>query len=651
MNKVTTELFREYKSARSVKYSPDGSKAAFVVQNADNENDGYEYTIWLYENNNLKALTDMGKEGSFIWDDNNTLLFSSIRKESDKKRVEAGEEFSVFYRLSLDGGEALKAFTLPVRVASIEKMKNGKYVVIGDCDATIPDYYKMNKEERAKVHEDKKKNVDFNVLDESPFWMNGIPGFRNKRRNTLFVYEEDSDTLTRGCTPTFHVTSTTVIGDKIYAAGQDFTQALRDNNDVICFDTETKESKVIFKNTIFNNRHHQQMVGNINGSLIFTGDNDKIWGANAHPNFYTMNDNGELTLLCESDRSFYEMNSYEDCITICLSDRHGFNLEELKADGSWNKVTDWKGSISSFDFNGENYLFTGRGSKQWDELYCVDKDGNITQVSHFNDALMKDRYVGEPEYLCVPSHEWDVDGYVIKPIDFDENKSYPAILTIHGGPKGSYNASYAHEMQQWASDGYFVFYCNPLGSDGRGNKFAEIREKHGYEDYEDIMNFTDAVLAKYPQIDPKRMGVTGVSYGGYMTNWIIGHTDRFSAASSQCSVVNWISMYGVSDISMTFVPDQMNGSIYDKFETYWEHSPLKHACNAVTPTLFIQPMEDYRCHLSDGLQMATALMDKGVPTRIVTFAGDSHGLNAIGKPSHRERSFTETLNWMNKYLK
>ena len=96
------------------------------TQNADNENDGYEYTIWLYENNNLKALTDMGKEGSFIWDDNDTLLFSSIRKESDKKRVEAGEEFSVFYRLSLQGGEALKAFTLPVRVSEIEKMNNAE---------------------------------------------------------------------------------------------------------------------------------------------------------------------------------------------------------------------------------------------------------------------------------------------------------------------------------------------------------------------------------------------------------------------------------------------------------------------------------------------------------------------------------------------
>ena len=651
MKKVTTELFREYKSPRSVKYSPDGSKAALVVQSVNNDEDGYNYTIYLMKDEQFTPLTGLGKEGSFIWDDDTTLLFPGMRKDSDKKKAEAGEEFTVFYRLSLNGGEAQEAFRLPVRVADIKKVKDGKYMIIANCDSNIPDYYKMSEEERTKVHEDKKKNADFNVLDESPFWLNGISGFTNKRRNTLFYYEEDTNTLTKATDTHFEVSSTVILNDKIYASGQLYTQALRDTCDVVCFDTNTKETKMVFKNTKFDNRHYMQSVGSINGKLIFTGASSETWGTNTHPDFYTLEEDGTLTLLCESDRSFYAMQSYDDCIIINLIDRLGNNMEMLKEDGSFVKVSDWRGGISSFDYNGKEIVFTGKDWTQWDEVYRLELDGTVTQLSHFNDEVMEDVYVGEPEYICVPSHDYDVDGYIIKPIDFDENKTYPAILTIHGGPKGSYYPSYAHEMQQWASDGYFVFFCNPLGSDGRGNKFAEIRAKHGYEDYEDIMNFTDAVLAKYPQIDPKRMGVTGVSYGGFMTNWIIGHTDRFSAASSQCSVVNWISMYGVSDISMTFVPDQMNGSIYDSFETYWEHSPLKHACNAVTPTLFIQPLDDYRCHLSDGLQMATALMDKGVETRVVTFKGDSHGLNAIGKPSHRERSFTETLNWMNKHLK
>ena len=102
---------------------------------------------------------------------------------------------------------------------------------------------------------------------------------------------------------------------------------------------------------------------------------------------------------------------------------------------------------------------------------------------------------------------------------------------------------------------------------------------------------------------------------------------------------------------MEFVPDQMGGSIFEKTQTYWDRSPLKYACNAVTPTLFIQPLADFRCHLSDGLQMVTALMDKGVETRVVCFDGDHHGLNHFGKPSHRERSYSETLNWMDSHLK
>ena len=315
-------------------------------------------------------------------------------------------------------------------------------------------------------------------------------------------------------------------------------------------------------------------------------------------------------------------------------------------------MSDWNGDIGSFDIHGDQAVISGKQGTEFDEVWMIDlKTREVRCLSDFNHSFLQTKSVSECEPLTIASHDWDVDGWIMKPVDFDPEKTYPAILTIHGGPKGAYHGTFGIDMQTWASAGYFVFFCNPIGSDGRGNEFAEIREKHGTVDYEDIMNFTDEVLKRYPQIDPQRMGVTGISYGGYMTNWIIGHTDRFKAASSQCSVVNWVSMYGVSDISMEFVPDQMGGSIFEKTQTYWDRSPLKYACNAVTPTLFIQPLADFRCHLSDGLQMITALMDKGVETRVVCFDGDHHGLNHFGKPSHRERSYSETLNWMDSHLK
>lgn len=142
---------------------------------------------------------------------------------------------------------------------------------------------------------------------------------------------------------------------------------------------------------------------------------------------------------------------------------------------------------------------------------------------------------------------WEVEGWVLLPKDFDPSKSYPAVLDIHGGPKTVYGPVFYHEMQLWANRGYFVFFCNPIGSDGRGNRFADIRGHYGETDYRNLMDFTDAVLARYPQIDRKRLAVTGGSYGGFMTNWIIGHTDRFACAASQRSISNWLSFYGVSD--------------------------------------------------------------------------------------------------------
>ena len=159
------------------------------------------------------------------------------------------------------------------------------------------------------------------------------------------------------------------------------------------------------------------------------------------------------------------------------------------------------------------------------------------------------------------------------------------------------------------------------------------------------------VLETYPAIDQSKVGVTGGSYGGFMTNWIIGHTDRFACAATQRSISNWISFYGTSDIGMFFAEDQIHGNVSNNPEKLWEHSPLKYADNIVTPTLFIHSDEDYRCPLEQGLQLYTAIVDKGVDTRFVLFHGENHELSRGGKPKHRVRRLEEITAWMEKYLK
>ena len=266
--------------------------------------------------------------------------------------------------------------------------------------------------------------------------------------------------------------------------------------------------------------------------------------------------------------------------------------------------------------------------------------------------LSKDKYVAKPEEIYYQSTGVQLKGWVLLPQNFNPKKKYPAILDVHGGPRAIYSKSYFHEMQVWVAKGFVVLFTNIRGSDGRGDEFADIRGLYGNVDFENLMDFTDAVLKKYPNINPKKLCVTGGSYGGFMTNWIIGHTNRFCCAASQRSIANWISKLFISDIGLWFNSDQQGvNNIYEDYEILWDHSPLKYAQNVKTPTLFIHSDEDYRCPLPEGMQMMQALAYRNIETRLVIFKGENHELSRSGKPLHRIRRLNEITNWFIKHTK
>lgn len=332
-------------------------------------------------------------------------------------------------------------------------------------------------------------------------------------------------------------------------------------------------------------------------------------------------------------------------------------LEEL--DGNLNKteLVNKEGSVCSFaNLNGTNYV-VGFYDMKLAEIYKVNSSTELEQITFFNDELYEDFPAQSPEHLEFKSSTDNsiLDGFVITPPEFvPENKaSYPAILAIHGGPKTAYGVIYNHEMQVWADAGYVVFYCNPHGSSGKGDVFSDIRGKYGEIDYQDILDFTEAVLEKYPAIDKNRLGVTGGSYGGFMTNWIITHTDMFKAAATQRSIYNWLSFYGTSDIGYYFATDQNKTTIDDAdfIETLWNHSPMKFIDNAKTPTLIIHSDEDYRCPVEQAYQLHVALVDRDVDSKLVLFHGENHELSRSGKPQAREERLEQITSWMDKYLK
>ena len=319
----------------------------------------------------------------------------------------------------------------------------------------------------------------------------------------------------------------------------------------------------------------------------------------------------------------------------------------MKYDNNLSTIVDNNGSVDGFvTVNDSLYTLEFRDN-MLAEIYKENE-----KITSFNDDIFKDMYTGTPNRIVFNSNGADIVGYVILPENFDKNKKYKAILDVHGGPKTVYGSIYYHEMQVWANLGYVVMFTNPHGSDGRGDKYSDIRGKYGSIDYTDLMNFVDVVLKKYPNIAENRLGVTGGSYGGFMTNWIITHTNKFKCAATQRSISNWISMYGVSDIGYYFSDDQNNTKFEkeDFFKTLWEFSPLKYIKNCTTPTLIIHADSDYRCPVDQGYQLLTALKDMNIPSKMVVYKNENHELSRSGKPLARISRLENITNWMEEYL-
>jgi dipeptidyl aminopeptidase/acylaminoacyl peptidase len=287
-----------------------------------------------------------------------------------------------------------------------------------------------------------------------------------------------------------------------------------------------------------------------------------------------------------------------------------------------------------------------------DDLYVANPDGrNERQLTHLNAALWSQLQLSAVERLPFKGADgWDVDGFFMKPVGWEPGRKYPMILTIHGGPAGQFGFDWYHEFQVYAARGWAVFFTNPRGSTGYGEKFERgIELNWGGRDYVDIMNGVDAVLAKYSWIDKDRLGVTGGSYGGFMTNWIVSHTNRFKAAVTLRSVSNFISDDGTRDGAYGHA-DDFQGDIFQKFDLYWDRSPLKHVKNVRTPTLVLHSDNDYRVPIEQGEQWFRALQHFGVPSEIVFFPRENHNLTRTGEPKHLVESIQWQVYWFDRYL-
>ncbi|MEO8953280.1 MAG: S9 family peptidase [Ktedonobacteraceae bacterium] len=315
------------------------------------------------------------------------------------------------------------------------------------------------------------------------------------------------------------------------------------------------------------------------------------------------------------------------------------------------------GNIHVFDFamdqSGDKVALLIEDSTHLAEIFVgsISAPGELRRITGFNDALLDELTLSTPEYLPYSGAEgWPMDGWVLKPPDFDPTKKYPLILEIHGGPNTQYGYGFFHEMQMLAASGYVVLYTNPRGSSGYGHEFAvAVRGEWGVKDSLDIMAGVDTLLQK-GYIDEQRMGVTGGSYGGFMTSWLIGHTDRFKAAVADRSVINRVSFFGSSDIGWDFADDDMETTPWEDPERYIRLSPLHYVKQMHTPLLLIHSESDLRCNIEQAEQLFAALKYMKREVLFVRFEGQSHGLSRGGHPHSRLERLRHIKRWFDTYL-
>lgn len=277
----------------------------------------------------------------------------------------------------------------------------------------------------------------------------------------------------------------------------------------------------------------------------------------------------------------------------------------------------------------------------------------LQQITRVNEELLSGLDIVKPEPFQFKSSDGLVlDGWVMKPVGFQEGKKYPAIIQVHGGPRSAYGEAFYHEMQLMTSTGFGVFFCNPRGSSCYGKEFADgVIGDWGGMDYQDIMALRD-VVANTPWVDDSKVGITGGSYGGYMTNWVVTQTDRFAAAVSCRSISNMYTKYGVSDIGWYGNKAGFGGrDLWDSEDFIMERSPMRHAPKVNTPLLLVHSDQDYRCPLEQAEQFFVALKRLGKTVEFVKFTGENHELSRSGKPWNRVERVEHIVEWFVRFLK
>jgi len=641
MKKIQIDTFLNFDFLSNPLFSQCGNYIAYIVQKIDKAENKYFGQLYIYdrEMKTTEMISGINHITSYQWTNENNILFSTSNHK-------CGKEGTDVYEINPKTKHVKISFRVPIKVNKLSFLSENQFIVSSTFD--------RNQKDGSTVDLD---TSICNVFEEVPFWSNG-EGFISGKRKRIYSYSKNSGEVTPITSENFDVEDFLAQDQKVLFKGNSYDGLKNKYPGIFLYDSITKTTKTI----LAQDKKRTGVMDFWGDQLLITMTNGEICGDNQFFDFYLYDLKHETLELLQKYDATIGINAVGSDARLgkgqcCKSYKDKYYFITTNQQYSYLKCIDKKGNISvtltppgacdGFDVWNDEIVYCGMYGNSMAEIFL-----NEQQLTYSNKDFYNNYQIQNPQFHTYKAKDgFDIQGWVLPPVGYTKGCSYPAIMNIHGGPHATFGDIFYHEMQVFAAAGYFVFYCNPRGSIGYGNDFISISGEYGIVDYENLMEFKEYILNKYIDIDIDRVGVAGGSYGGYMVNWMIGHTECFKAAVSQRCISNWISFEHTSDIGNEYTRKELTVDTKENPEKLWWHSPIKYANHIKTPTLFIHSDQDYRCWMGEGVAMFAALKKRGVDSRLCLFKGENHELSRNGKPNSRIRRIQEILNWMNKYLK
>jgi dipeptidyl aminopeptidase/acylaminoacyl peptidase len=360
---------------------------------------------------------------------------------------------------------------------------------------------------------------------------------------------------------------------------------------------------------------------------------------------------------CETHPLVREPLWDDERLVFSVEDGGNVHLYSVAADGSAEPelLVGGERTIGLYDARAGRLVYTASTHTQPMELFEGAGQRRLTTAT---DSFTGGRELGEAErFTAISKDGTEVDAWLVRPAGFEAGKRYPVLLSVHGGPFTQYGTGFFDEFQVYAGGGYAVLFSNPRGGSGHTEAWGRaIRGPidgggpgWGTVDYEDVLGVVDTALERFDFLDPERLGVLGGSYGGFMTSWIVGHTNRFKAALSERAVNHLVSAFGSSDIFWIF-ERQLGGPMYEHVDEWLRMSPATYAQQIETPLLILHSEQDLRCNVEQGEHLFILLRLLGKEVEMLRFPKESHELSRSGSPLHRVQRFEAILDWFGRYL-